>query len=37
VAAAADAIRASPDVTRCDDAECVRCQDGIAGGPILAE
>jgi aminoglycoside 3-N-acetyltransferase len=36
VAAAVDTIRAEPDVTRCDDAECVRCRDGIAGGPILA-
>lgn len=36
VAAAVAAIRARPEVTRCDDAGCMRCRDGIAGGPILA-
>lgn len=29
------AIRDSPELTRCDNPECVRCRDSIAGGPLL--
>jgi aminoglycoside 3-N-acetyltransferase len=32
---AAAAIRERPMVTHCGDAECGRCRDAIAGGPIL--
>ncbi|HVF51365.1 MAG TPA: AAC(3) family N-acetyltransferase [Pyrinomonadaceae bacterium] len=32
---AADAIRAEPRITLCDDASCERCPDAVAGGPIL--
>jgi aminoglycoside 3-N-acetyltransferase len=30
---AADAIRANPEITRCDDPSCTRCPELIAGGP----
>jgi aminoglycoside N3'-acetyltransferase len=32
---AAGAIRANPEITRCADPSCIRCEDSIAGGPIL--
>ncbi len=32
---AARAIRETPELTRCRDADCVRCRDSIAGGPLL--
>jgi aminoglycoside 3-N-acetyltransferase len=32
LAAAAAAIAAHPDITRCPDAECILCRDAIAGG-----
>ena len=32
---ASEAIRNRPEITRCGDTECRRCDDGIAGGPIL--
>lgn len=32
---AAAAIRANPEITHCDDPVCERCNDAIAGGPIL--
>src|ERR1043165_8592123 len=35
LACATAAIRANPDITRCDDAECERCNDAIKGGPIV--
>ena len=35
VALAAAAIRADPEITRCDDAACARCADAIAGGPLV--
>ena len=35
VARAAEAIRDSPEITRCDDPDCLRCSDAILGGPIL--
>jgi aminoglycoside N3'-acetyltransferase len=31
---AADAIRANPEITRCDNDECIECRDAIAGGPL---
>lgn len=34
VAAAADAIKSNPSITRCDDPACIECPDAIAGGPI---
>lgn len=34
VATAAEAIRASPSITRCDDPACIECPDAVAGGPI---
>ena len=34
LALAADAIRADPSMTRCDDPDCRECPDAIAGGPI---
>jgi len=33
--AAERAIRHIPEITRCDDPECDRCGDAIAGGPLL--
>lgn len=30
----AAAIRKRPELTRCDQADCVRCTDAIAGGPV---
>jgi aminoglycoside 3-N-acetyltransferase len=33
LAAAAEAIREDPELTRCDDPGCLRCRDAIAGGP----
>jgi aminoglycoside 3-N-acetyltransferase len=30
-----DAIRSDPTITSCSDPSCERCQDSIAGGPIL--
>ncbi len=32
--AAAQAIRANPDLTRCDNPSCLECRDAVAGGPI---
>ena len=32
--AVSEMIQDSPEVTRCDDADCDRCRDSIAGGPI---
>lgn len=29
------AIRANPEITHCGDPACERCQDAVAGGPIL--
>ena len=34
---AAQAIRADPGITACDDPSCQECPDAIAGGPIDAE
>ncbi len=34
--AAADVIRRIPDITRCVNPSCMRCQDAIAGGPVIA-
>lgn len=34
---ASKAIRERPEITRCDVAGCDRCEDGIAGGPILEQ
>lgn len=34
VAAAADAIRSDPSITRCADPGCIECADAIVGGPI---
>ncbi|HVM51913.1 MAG TPA: AAC(3) family N-acetyltransferase [Acidimicrobiales bacterium] len=34
VATAAEAIRSSPSITRCDDPACIECPDAVAGGPI---
>lgn len=28
-------IRANPNLTRCSDANCLRCRDAVLGGPIL--
>jgi aminoglycoside N3'-acetyltransferase len=33
---ASDAIRANPNLTRCTDPTCARCESAIEGGPILA-
>ena len=33
---AAAAIRANPEITRCSVPDCERCEDAIAGGPIVA-
>ncbi len=33
VLVAAAAIRADPELTRCSDPDCLRCQDAVAGGP----
>jgi aminoglycoside 3-N-acetyltransferase len=35
--AAAAAIRANPEITHCGDPACERCNDAVAGGPILPE
>jgi aminoglycoside N3'-acetyltransferase len=35
IEAAAAAIREDPRITHCDDPDCARCNDAIAGGPIL--
>ena len=35
LAVSAREIRANPNLTRCDDANCLRCQDAVLGGPIL--
>jgi aminoglycoside 3-N-acetyltransferase len=35
LATAAKEIRANPRLTHCDDANCLRCQDAVLGGPIL--
>lgn len=35
VARAAEAIRADPRVTHCGRADCERCDDAVAGGPVL--
>jgi hypothetical protein len=34
VRTAADAIREHPEITRCDEPECIECDDAIAGGPV---
>jgi aminoglycoside 3-N-acetyltransferase len=31
----ANAIRETPELTRCANPDCVRCRDSIAGGPLL--
>jgi aminoglycoside 3-N-acetyltransferase len=36
IEAAAEAIRRDPSITHCGDAGCERCNDAVAGGPILA-
>jgi aminoglycoside 3-N-acetyltransferase len=36
LAVAAEVIRAQPEITRCDDKDCDRCEDAIAGGPLLS-
>ncbi|GCE17032.1 AAC(3) family N-acetyltransferase [Dictyobacter kobayashii] len=33
---AVDAIQEQPEITHCADNECVRCNDAIKGGPLLA-
>lgn len=33
--AAAAAIRRDPEVTHCGDSACLRCEDAVAGGPLL--
>ena len=35
LSALVDAILADPQITHCADPDCIRCRDGIAGGPIL--
>jgi aminoglycoside N3'-acetyltransferase len=35
LATAAEAIRSDPSVTHCDNPTCERCNDAVAGGPIL--
>jgi aminoglycoside N3'-acetyltransferase len=35
IEAATGAIRADPEITRCANPDCMRCEHGIAGGPIL--
>jgi len=35
LAIAIEAIRTTPEVTRCADPACLRCSDAIAGGPLL--
>jgi aminoglycoside 3-N-acetyltransferase len=35
VAAAAAIIQARPEITHCDDVDCLRCNDAVLGGPIL--
>ena len=37
LARAASAIRAEPGITHCGVASCERCNDAVAGGPILPE
>ncbi|MFJ6671799.1 AAC(3) family N-acetyltransferase [Actinosynnema sp. NPDC091369] len=37
VAAAAAAIAADQEITRCSDADCLLCRDAIAGGPVLPD
>ena len=34
---AARAIRADPAITRCARPECARCQDAVAGGPLVGQ
>ena len=34
LAAAAEAIRGNPEITRCGNPRCQRCRDAISGGPI---
>ncbi len=34
---AAAAIRADPRITHCGAAVCERCDDAVAGGPVLKE
>lgn len=36
LAAAEQAMRDNPEITRCNDPACDRCSDAIAGGPILS-
>lgn len=33
---AVEIIRANPSITHCDDNHCIRCNDAIAGGPVLS-
>lgn len=35
--AAAAAVRRQPSITHCPETQCVRCNDAIAGGPIIRE
>jgi aminoglycoside 3-N-acetyltransferase len=35
LALAVDAIRRDPQITHCADAACERCNDAVAGGPII--
>ena len=35
VDAAAAAVRANPEITRCENSECERCRDAVLGGPLL--
>jgi aminoglycoside 3-N-acetyltransferase len=36
LAAAQAAIRSRPDITHCGAADCLRCRDAVAGGPLAA-
>ncbi len=37
LAALAEEIRSRPEVTRCGDPSCERCEDAVRGGPILPD
>ncbi len=36
LALAADVIRENPGITHCDDEDCLRCRDAVAGGPRVS-